>query len=272
MPSICGTVRSPAELAAMEGDFVQKKFQVDNFRGSLTAVKDIRFGQVHFHNVYMNKAKAGGYVEDTVFQNQIHVMNDKSKALNIHWTLAGIDHEQNSGWFYSANKDTPQDAEMKKKLHVGDASALNVYTVRLSGPAPGLLGYTTFPWEYNNNPEGDGIVINYATLPGGTLREFNLGHTLVHETGHWLGLFHTFEGTDAEGNPNGCIPPGDHVEDTPYQRDAAEDCKPRNSCPEHPGMDPIHNFMNYAYDSCLEEFTFGQAERVREQIGRYRGL
>jgi hypothetical protein len=38
-----------------------------------------------------------------------------------------------------------------------------------------LLGYATWPWDYAGNPQNDGVVIHYASVPGGDLAPFNLG-------------------------------------------------------------------------------------------------
>ena len=118
---------------------------------------------------------------------------------------------------------------MKNALRRGDATALNVYTVAFTR-SPGLFGYATFPWDYSSRPKLDGVVINYTTLPGGTFAGFNKGATLTHEAGHWVGLYHTFEGESCDG-------PGDYVDDTPTEAFPARECVPRNSCPRKPGTD-----------------------------------
>ena len=55
------------------------------------------------------------------------------------------------------------------------------------------LGIASIPSKYYSEPINDGIMIRHTTITGGSRRNFNLGRTLTHEVGHWLGLFHTFE-------------------------------------------------------------------------------
>lgn len=99
-----------------------------------------------------------------------------------------------------------REGPIKEALRKGDARTLNIYYVRpVTVTRSEMLGYATFPWDYASDPMMDGVVINPAAVQGGSLTEFNEGDTLVHEVGHWLGLFHTFQG--------GCSP-GDGVDDT----------------------------------------------------------
>ena len=44
---------------------------------------------------------------------------------------------------------------------------------------------------------------------------------------------------------------------------------PRGLGPE-PGDDPIHNYMDYSFDSCYEEFTADQGERMQKQYLHWR--
>lgn len=67
----------------------------------------------------------------------------------------------------------------------------------------------------------DGVVIDPNTIPGGNKEQFNLGVTAVHEVGHWIGLFHTFEAGDGS---DGCQGQGDLIDDTPAEQSAATGC------------------------------------------------
>jgi hypothetical protein len=47
---------------------------------------------------------------------------------------------------------------------------------------------------------------------------------------------------------------------------AASRCgESRDSCPSA-GMDPVNNYMDYTPDACMDEFTTGQIERMRDMI------
>ncbi|KAH9180001.1 hypothetical protein EDB89DRAFT_2224942, partial [Lactarius sanguifluus] len=81
---------------------------------------------------------------------------------------------------------------MKKSLRNGGAANLNIYSIEFD--STDHLGYATFPFNYNTNPQDDGVVFRYSSVPGGTAVPYNQGKTVTHEVGHWVGLFHTFLG------------------------------------------------------------------------------
>ncbi|MFC4589277.1 zinc metalloprotease [Sphaerisporangium corydalis] len=174
----------------------------------------------------------------------------------VRFALRGVTHTDNATWFRAP---LANEAPMKEALHRGGAETLNLYVAQLGEL---VLGYSTYPHWYRGRPALDGVVIDWRSLPGGSLRDFSRGYTGVHEIGHWLGLLHTFE--------NGCAPPGDSVDDTPPEAVPTQGCPARkDSCPE-PGDDPSHNFMDYAHDRCMSEFTAGQATRMHEMWAAYR--
>ncbi|MBW8483851.1 zinc metalloprotease [Actinomadura sp. PM05-2] len=174
----------------------------------------------------------------------------------VSFRLAGTDTTDNAAWFREPER---YEKAMKGALRKGGPGTLNLYTAAVGAD---VLGFSTFPQWYASAPKADGVVVDYRTLPGGPYRHFDRGFTAVHETGHWLGLFHTFE--------NGCRTPGDGIADTPYEAGPAEGCpEGRDSCAQA-GADPVHNFMDYGWDECMQEFTPDQGVRIRAAWAAFR--
>jgi Pregnancy-associated plasma protein-A len=82
--------------------------------------------------------------------------------------------------------------DMRSATREGDQRTLNVWTTSFS-KVTFTGGYSQYPWDYHLYPKEDGITIRHDFLYGSKHHLFNDGRYLTHETGHWLGLYHTFE-------------------------------------------------------------------------------
>ena len=217
---------------------------------------------VWFHVLYHRKKGADvGRVSEAAIEEQMDVLNASLKRHGLTYTLAGITYTNKKFWSRRCSKPGAE-RQAKQALAVDTARNLNIYTCSLKR----FLGYAYYP-KGSAGRWWDGVTVHYSTLPGGKIRFYNEGDTIVHEVGHWAGLLHTFA-----PEPNGCREPGDMVADTPFERRPAYRCEPRDTCRVLPGDDPIHNFMDYGTDSCATEFTRGQRMRMQHQVSTYRPL
>ncbi|WP_053990795.1 M43 family zinc metalloprotease [Mangrovimonas sp. TPBH4] len=148
------------------------------------------------------------------------------------------------------------DAILKPTTIWDPSQYMNMWSVNFGNN--GLLGYAQFPggpantdgvvsgYNYFGSNDADGVTITGA---------FNLGRTMTHEVGHYLGLYHTFEG--------GCSD-GDFCDDTPAIAEENYGC-PTNadSCPVPTGFpDMVENYMDYTNDACMNVFTNDQKARI----------
>ncbi|KAF9050455.1 hypothetical protein BJ165DRAFT_1525675 [Panaeolus papilionaceus] len=227
---------------------------------------------VFFNVLYKNQTREGGYLPRNMITDQMWVLNEDYRKTGLSFNLKKLTYYKNETWYGDAFWGNDPNREMSLKLRKGGPDTLNIYSVGFTAPFnAGYLGYATFPYEYIEYPEIDGVVLLGESLPGGTATNYNLGKTLTHEVGPWVGLWHTFQ---TEYNDYWCEEtPGDEVGDTPAQEGPSSGCPiGRDSCPGHEGLDPIHNYMDYSYDSCLTEFSRGQIRRLRGQLFAYRGI
>ena len=227
--------------------------------------------QVWVHVINKGSGFANGDLTENMIRDQIRVLDDSfsgrsgGASSGIGFQLAGITRTKNQQWFESIAIDLSVELEAKRALRRGGPETLNIYTVD-GGPS---LGFAYYPSILSDPTYAalDGVVLDWRTLPGGTFEIYSEGDTAPHEVGHWLALYHTFEGK--------CSGKNDFVSDTPAEFSPAFACPiGRDSCAgaSKPGVDPITNFMDYTQDSCMFMFTPGQVQRMRAAWAAFRQI
>ena len=201
-----------------------------------------------------------GNVSNAAISDQMQVLNmtfagqEGGVRTGFRFRLDGITRTDNPDWHYA----NPGGAEhrMKRALHRGGDDTLNIYLTT----AGIYLGWAYLPRiTEQGNSYLDGIVVDWESMLGTSDRyagRFDRGETATHEAGHWLNLEHTFF--------HGCNGEGDFVDDTPYEGTPTDGCPAGKDTCTAPGLDPIHNYMDYSYDTCYTEFTAGQAQRMED--------
>lgn len=176
------------------------------------------------------------------------------------------------------NLGTDNAGNSQKSLSYWDARKyLNVWVVSNiadNDPNSLILGYAQFPFQINSQTSTDGIMCRadqYGIIEMASVAQ--AGRTVTHEVGHWVGLYHPFQGACAGGTANTCQTQGDQVCDTPPVESATNGCpSSRNSCTNETTdkNDLVRNYMDYANGNCMDMFTAGQKTRADGQMAAYR--
>lgn len=233
-------------------------------------------------HVIMNSAGTVGNLSDALVESQMTVLNEDFQAIigtpgepgtdvKFHFFLAtedtsgnpttGITRSMNDTWFNDGGG-------YYNSLAWDPYRYLNFYT-NLAG---GALGYVPFlPQTGAVGSKADRIVCYYRSFGRpSAFPPYHLGRTATHESGHYFGLFHTFQGGCTSAVPPTCYSQGDRICDTNPEGSATFGCPvSRTQCAL---AAPYHNYMDYSDDICMWEFTVEQTRRMRCTIENYRPL
>lgn len=159
---------------------------------------------------------------------------------------------------------TVQDLDLKNLIRWNPLKYINIWLIReiCSNNGCGVAGYAYFPSAHGGLHDGIVMEAKWFGSSNG-----NSG-VQIHEMGHYLGLYHTFEGGCTN---NDCLSDGDRVCDTPPdQSTIAVPCgDTANSCStdtqsgfatDQPDM--FWNYMDYGDWNCYSAFTQGQSDRM----------
>lgn len=224
----------------------------------------------------------GRVVSEGDLQRQLQVLNETFERINISFEVLAINRVNNAGWYRCSpvDEDLSTYLNMVNSLSDNHESRVNVYVNGMDA-----WGFGAFPWETSYRTSQDIVMVKDVTFPGKKIDAATMeGKTLIHEMGHFLGLYHTFHSDKKDENGkeikcnssrhNGCSP-GDLVDDTPPQKIChsqgcgcsgnvgCDNCDgPCHSC-NQVDDDPIRNFMGYNPDQCMNHFTTGQYNRMQ---------
>ncbi len=282
-----------------EFEFKLKEFQNNEKGQNLRVSAKIYSIPVVVHVVHNNASNVIGganntNISDDQIKSQIKVLNEDYRRkvgtngyntnpigadMEIEFVLASKDPQGNATTGITRTYVTQQSFDLQydnvvlaNLIHWDFEKYLNIWVVKSRN---GVIGYSEFPYDSNiiglNSTASDissqalfdGVIINYTnfgTCCGSLSSIYNLGRTVTHEVGHWLGLLH----------PNGDEFCGDdYCNDTPQiekLNDGTTCNKITSNCGGVLGTNLIEDYMDYSPDRCMNIFTNDQKNRTRSAL------
>lgn len=186
----CGT-RKPDEAQQLSDYEAVKKWKEKNkAKNGNRELQEAISVDVFMHLVHpVRDRNANEVIKNDNAQEQVDVLQQAYEGI-FNFNLVAVREWPNDFW-WNIGINSAAEKEMKSETREGDCSTLNLWYTNLSG---GLLGWATFPSWCASDQADDGVVNLHSSAIGGSAIPYNKGDTCTHEVGHWLGLYHTFQG------------------------------------------------------------------------------
>jgi hypothetical protein len=228
-----------------------------------TPATTLTFFRIYF-NVFRNDDGSNPACSAADVDSEVAVLNRDYLPYRVQFEKAGM-RFINSTAFRSITATAEFDA-MKAAYAVKPDSQCNIYVVSVNIGGT-VYSFATFPWDPDALTAYGGIVMNRTQFPPYE------NHTMTHEMGHCLGLWHPHHGVDEVTQCSACYEAATHASD--LTGDLCSDTPPtptNYNCSGPGGSDPcngflwgvtdVSNYMGYGPNSCINHFTTQQSGRI----------